>query len=127
MIQEIQKYPVSLYSNVYILEHYNQEQKKKFLNMDELINDVCDALQITKSELYEGSRKARPKFGRWMVWKVMRTYKQYSFADCGKQFGSYDHTTVVHAMQNIDRDIADTECYPYLIEVFNKVKHHMRP
>ena len=92
------------------------------LNLELVKSDVCDALYVNLSDVFGHSRKSEFKYGRWMIWKIMRSHG-FSLRECGDMSG-HDHTTVINAMNNIDEDIANIE---YISKVWDKVKKHYKP
>ena len=115
MLEQLRQHPIS---SMYALMAMPIAERKA-LNIEELINDVCHALHLNRQILNSKTRETKYKFGRWLVWKIMRTHKK-TLLECGKCF-ERDHTTVINALQNIDMDITHI---PYLQEAYYSVKKH---
>ena len=123
--------PINIYSMVYIKnveDEWNIAHPKPIerLDVQALIKDVAFALHIEVEQMYVKTRKTRIKFARWLVWKVMKSYK-FSFRECGETFArerfrGYDHSTVLNALNNIDRDIEETA---YLQDAYHHIEKYM--
>jgi len=73
--------------------------------IEKLVNTVCDILYVDSRRLYELDRHTEVKFARWMVWEIMSAIKGYTLNECGKIFGKYDHTTVLHGITQLPIDL----------------------
>jgi chromosomal replication initiation ATPase DnaA len=114
MLEQLKQHP---FSAMYALMAI--PRNKKALNIDHLLDDVCMSLGISRQEIAARTRKTRIKYARWIVWKIMRSHK-IPLLECAAVFG-YDHSTVIHAMTNIDRDLADVD---YVRNAYISVKKH---
>lgn len=91
--------------------------------LDRLVSTTSSLLDIDISLLYEPCRRPRVKFARWIVWEVMAAIKKYSLKDCGRIFGDFDHTTVVHGLDRLPEDLKQNE---FLNLIYNEVLRQMK-
>jgi chromosomal replication initiator protein len=72
------------------------------VGMDNIQKTVCDFYKIKVAELFSKKRTrviARPRqIAMWLC----REVTSHSFPEIGDAFGGRDHTTVIHAVRNID-------------------------
>ena len=68
-----------------------------------LVDTCCEFFAITRKQLFGRSRKRCIVEARQTCMYLMRKYKLYgSLKEIGRFFGKRDHSTVIHAINNID-------------------------
>lgn len=69
----------------------------------EIIEITAEFFNTTTTELLGQSRKRPVANARQVAMYVMRELTELSYPEIGREFGGRDHTTVIHAVQRIQR------------------------
>ena len=76
---------------------------------DRIVEEICEAMEITLEELKTQTRVDPVKYGRWILWKIMFS-RGATKLSLGKILGwSYDHTTVMNALEKLPDDVQKRE------------------
>ena len=70
--------------------------------MDNIQKTVCDFYKIKVAELFSRKRTRAIARPRQVAMWLCREVTSHSFPEIGDAFGGRDHTTVIHAVRNID-------------------------
>lgn len=100
---EFQKIPCTLENTKKILNQLI-ESNKKTLSIDDVFEKVCSYFQVSKEALIKKGRRKEIVYPRQIMMYMLRTELQFSFSAIGKLFGGRDHTTVLHAVEKIERE-----------------------
>lgn len=114
MLNNISTLPTS---TVYIMPCL--QKQRPVLIEENVITDICDALNVSWEDVMSHNRKSPFKYARWFFWKILRSHG-YSLTVCGSYSG-HDHTSVINAMNNIDDDILKIW---FVGNAWDKVKKH---
>lgn len=110
-------------TNDKVSDHRDSES---FLN--ELIDEVVSSSGIDKQKIFTHNRQKNIKYSRWMVWEIMYFVWNYTLAECGAIFGTFDHSTVSNGLDKLPFDLEQSE---YLNLIYTtilkklKVSEHM--
>lgn len=105
---EFQKIPATLENTKKILDQL-LESNKKMVSVDDVFAHVCDHFQISREELVKKGRKKEVVYPRQIMMYLLRTELQHSFSAIGEIFNGRDHTTVLHAVEKIEREKNESE------------------
>jgi chromosomal replication initiator protein len=72
------------------------------VGMDNIQKTVCDFYKIKVAELFSRKRTRAIARPRQVAMWLCREVTSHSFPEIGDAFGGRDHTTVIHAVRNID-------------------------
>ncbi len=100
---EFQKIPANLENTRKILDQL-LESNKKMVSVDDVFAHVCEHFQISKEDLIKKGRKKEVVYPRQIMMYLLRTELQHSFSTIGDIFNGRDHTTVLHAVEKIERE-----------------------
>ena len=100
---EFQKIPATLENTKKILDQL-LESNKKMVSVDDVFAHVCDHFQVSREDLVKKGRKKEVVYPRQVMMYLLRTELQYSFSAIGDVFNGRDHTTVLHAVEKIERE-----------------------
>ena len=73
--------------------------------MDQVIQIVCDHFNLTNEELLSKKRSNEIAIPRQIAMYICRTYLNENLTKIGIQFGGKNHTTVMHAVDKIKKEI----------------------
>ena len=73
--------------------------------MDQVIQIVCDHYNLTNEELLSKKRSNEIAIPRQIAMYICRTYLNENLTKIGIQFGGKNHTTVMHAVDKIKKEI----------------------
>jgi chromosomal replication initiator protein len=100
---EFQKIPANLENTKAILNQL-LESNKKTVSVEDVFSHVCTHFQISKEDLIKKGRKKEVVYPRQIMMYLLRNELQYSFSAIGDIFNGRDHTTVLHAVEKIERE-----------------------
>lgn len=100
---EFQKIPATLENTKKILNQL-LESNKKTVSVDDVFAHVCEHFQVSKEDLIKKGRKKEVVYPRQVMMYLLRTELQHSFSAIGEIFNGRDHTTVLHAVEKIERE-----------------------
>lgn len=88
-------------------------QKKKHITIEEIQKIVADYYHIPDDLLRAKTRKKEVALARQIAMRMAKTHTKHSLKTIGLHFGGRDHSTVIHAVNSIekaakrDRDLAE--------------------
>jgi chromosomal replication initiator protein len=100
---EFQKIPANLENTKKILDQL-LESNKKTVSIDDVFSHICDRFQVSREDLIKKGRKKEVVYPRQIMMYLLRTELQNSFSSIGEVFNGRDHTTVLHAVEKIERE-----------------------
>ena len=80
-------------------------QKEKVISADYIQEVVAKYFNIDKKDLISSKRSNDITYPRQIAMYLCRTVGQMSFPKIGADFGKRDHTTVMHAVEKIEKEI----------------------
>jgi chromosomal replication initiator protein len=83
-----------------------QEKVKKNtfkVSIDEIINIVTEYYKIPVNNIREKNRRKEVALCRQLAMYMVKSFTNYSLKSIGLHFGGRDHSTVIHAIQNIEK------------------------
>jgi len=69
--------------------------------------EICSYYNLEMSELVSKKRNKQVVFPRQVAMFLCRKITDASFPQIGDQFGGRDHTTVIHAVEKIEKEVND--------------------
>ena len=89
---------------------------KKSFTPKEIIEKVAGFYNIETSELYKKSRRSNIVKPRQIAMYILREVSDLSYPLIGDKFGGKDHTTVIHSVEKIKKDILNDSVLKQEIE-----------
>lgn len=74
-----------------------------------ILNRVCEQFNVTPEEITGKKRSAQLVEPRQIVMYLCRELTDASLSDIGKMLGNRDHTTVMHGVNAVEKDIIEKE------------------
>lgn len=99
---EFQKIPANLENTRKILDQL-LESNKKTVSVEDVFAHVTEHFQVSREDLVKKGRKKEVVYPRQIMMYLLRTELQYSFSAIGEIFNGRDHTTVLHAVEKIEK------------------------
>ncbi len=91
-------------------------EKKKILTLEEIERAVADRFHVKTVEMRSKRRTKTLVFPRQVTMYLCRELAQRSYPEIGRYFGGKDHTTVIHACRQIDKQIGADPALKNLID-----------
>ncbi|MEK7539999.1 MAG: chromosomal replication initiator protein DnaA [Patescibacteria group bacterium] len=103
--QQLKGVPPSVEEVKQQLASISQPAKKGALTSKQIINVVCEYFDVPLIEITGISRKKHLVTPRQIAAYLMRQELQASFPNIGNELGGRDHTTAMHAVSKIEKDL----------------------
>lgn len=84
------------------------ESKNNNLSIESINRCVCQYFKITLAELNSKSRERKYSEPRQIAMYLTRKYTKKTLPEIALSFGGKDHTTVIHAIKKIEKEIHDS-------------------
>ena len=94
------------------------ENVAKALTIHDIQRAVCDQFHIKPDELRSRTRQKDIVYPRQIAMYIARELTGLSLPKIGKEFGGRDHTTVLHAINKLEKDI---KCDPQVSKIVGKL------
>jgi chromosomal replication initiator protein len=84
--------------------------------VERIISEVGRTYGVTSSDIRSSKRSSQISNARQIAMYVIRDITQMSMASIGEEFGGRDHSTVVYAINQVTKNIAQDAKYKETIE-----------
>lgn len=91
---------INLVKNI-ILEKNKKKSPK--ISIEEIINTVAEYYKVPVNNIREKNRRKEVAFCRQCAMYMVKLFTNYSLKSIGLHFGGRDHSTVIHALQTIEK------------------------
>ncbi len=97
--------------------------RKINISIDYITKVVCEYFNVDEDNIREKNRKKEIVLARQVAMYFSKKLTKYSLKTIGLQFGGRDHSTVIHAYNNIDNMISeDTRLKDSIENIRNKIE-----
>jgi chromosomal replication initiator protein len=86
-----------------ILSSLDNGNNKKSVDFEELVQLVCEEMDITPQEMLSKNRKKKAVMSRQICMYLARQFLPLSYPEIGKKFGNRDHSTVIYSVKKIEK------------------------
>ncbi len=117
-ISSLKNSPITLDLVKEALHGFIEERGAK-VSPERVLKEVSEAFKVKLSDLRSRRRFKQIALPRQVAMFIMRTYLGMSFPEIGLFFGGKDHTTVIHSVRKIEKDITKDI---YLQEIVENLK-----
>ncbi len=97
--------PITLELTIEALKDYFVKTFVSKNKMDQVIQIICDHYNLTQEELLSKKRSNEIAIPRQVAMYICRIYLDENLTKIGIQFGGKNHTTVMHAVDKIKKEI----------------------
>ena len=99
-------------------------QKEKVISSDYIQEVVAKYFNIEKKDLISTKKSNDIAHPRQIAMYLCRTLAQMSFPKIGADFGNRDHTTVMHAVTKIEKEIKENTNTKLVVENVKKINQN---
>ncbi len=89
-----------------VLKDYKTENKKE-VTLDLIASNVEKYCNLKDNELKSSTKSKNVAYPRQIAMYIMKTLTNYSLVQIGEFFGGKDHTTILHGIKKITKDIEE--------------------
>ncbi|MFC1842274.1 chromosomal replication initiator protein DnaA [Candidatus Dependentiae bacterium] len=94
----------------------SQENKKKTVDFDDVAQSVCKYYRFSLSDLKSKKRKRDLSFARQVAMFLMKKLTCKSLREIGAFLGGRDHSTVLHAIEKIEKKLQENKIFKITLE-----------
>lgn len=92
------------------------EERKRFVSVDEIQKAVADRFHLKPAELKSKRRTKALVLPRQITMYLCREITKMSYPEIGRHFGGKDHTTVMHACRQIEKQTETDGSMKHMVE-----------
>ena len=89
-----------------LLENLVKKETPKIINIELIQKEVSTFFDLTVKELKSNQKQKKVSEPRQIAMFLSRKYTSSSFPEIGNRFGGKNHSTVVHAVKNVEKKIS---------------------
>ena len=90
--------------------------KSKTINYKDVVKKVCSYYDIDKELVVKKTRKKEVVLARQVIMYILREYLNYPYSSIGSKLGGKDHTTAIHSVEKIKKNIIDNNLLKTSVE-----------
>lgn len=94
------------------------EANKVVITPKRIKDVVCEVMNVSEKDLIGPKRNREISYPRQIAMYLVREMTELSYPDIGKEFGGKDHTTILHAVKQIDKKINEDPTTKILVNDF---------
>lgn len=115
-VTNISSEPISInHAKIHLKDLFEDESSKK-VTIPDIMLKVSDKYGISVDDLKSKSRHSRVVQPRFISMYITRKLTEMTTSEIGREFGDRDHSTVLNAMNNIEKLIKEDEDFAEQIE-----------
>jgi len=108
-VSTVSKEPISItQAKSHLKDLFDDDANRKITTPD-IINKVSEKFDVTVEDLVSKSRHSKIVHPRFVAMYLLRKLTDLTTIDIGKEFGNRDHSTVLNAMNNVEKMIVENE------------------
>jgi len=116
MVSIVDNAPITIaHAKTHLRELFDDEAQKK-INITDIMNKVSEKFEISIDDLVSKSRHSKVVQPRFIAMYLTRKLTDMTTVDIGKEFGDRDHSTVLNAMNNVEKMIRENEDFQEMVE-----------
>ena len=97
---------------------------RRRVSLDSVLHTVSAHYEVPEAKLVESGRGTKEvSKARQVAMYLMRELSPISLQSIGSRFGGKDHSTVVHAINSVKKEMASDPCFARLIESLKNSIH----
>lgn len=122
VLASAEKAPVTLSMTQRAIRYLvNNQEEKKYVSTDEIINTVCQFYSVTYKDIMGKKKTKDIALPRQIAMYLCRELTEHTYPHIGTVFGGRDHTTVMHACSKISQKMNENDHFK---ESIDKLKQH---
>lgn len=112
----IENEPISIsHAKIHLKDLFDEDTQKK-ISLSDIMLKVTTKFDVSIEELVSKSRHSKIVQPRFIAMYLARKLTEMTTIEIGKEFGDRDHSTVLNAMNNVERMIKEDEEFQELID-----------
>jgi len=119
-LQRLKKEEITLDLAKDALKSIISTNNKKKVDVNYIAEIVAEHYSITLNELYSNNRSKNIAYPRQIVMYLSRRLTSQSLTEIGEKLGNRDHTTILHGIQKIEKDIKENSTISDTIDILIK-------
>lgn len=80
--------------------------KDKVVTVEDIVNIAAEHFGISQNEIYSNNRSRNVAYPRQIAMYLSKKFTPNSITDIGRMIGNRDHSTVLHALSKIEKDLS---------------------
>jgi chromosomal replication initiator protein len=123
MVSSISNEPITInHAKQHLKDLFDEEVTKK-IGISDIILKVCEKYDISPDDLKSKSRHSRVVLPRFIAMYITRNLTELTTLEIGKEFGDRDHSTVINAINNIEKSMKnDDQLHEQINEIIAELK-----
>ena len=119
-LSKLKKQNITMTLATEAIHDYVSSDVKRTVTLSYIVNIVADHFNLTPQEIYSKNRSNKIAYPRQIAMYMCRKYLDMSLTDIGKLIGDKDHTTVMHAVNRIEKDLKNNQTLQNALDVLLK-------
>mgnify|MGYP000899686993 CR=1 FL=1 len=112
----IENEPINIsHAKIHLKDLFDEDTQKK-ISLSDIMLKVTTKFDVSIEELVSKSRHSKIVQPRFIAMYLARKLTEMTTIEIGKEFGDRDHSTVLNAMNNVERMIKEDEEFQELID-----------
>ena len=108
--------PISIqHAKIHLKDLFDEDTSKK-ITIHDIMTKVAERYSISVEDIVSKSRHSRVVQPRFIAMYITRKLTDMTTVDIGKEFGDRDHSTVLNAMNNVEKLLKEDEEFSEQIE-----------
>lgn len=115
-VTNISSEPISVYhAKIHLKDLFDEETSKK-ISIPDIMQKVSEKYGISVDDLKSKSRHSRVVQPRFISMYIVRKLTEMTTSEIGREFGDRDHSTVLNAMNNVEKLMKEDQDFSEQIE-----------
>jgi len=116
MVAQVENETITIsHAKTHLKDLFDEDSQKK-VSASDIMNKVCEKFNVSVDDLISKSRHNRVVQPRFVAMYLARKLTDLTTTDIGKEFGDRDHSTVLNAMNNIEKMIKESDEFREMID-----------
>ncbi len=103
-----------------VLKDLISPNNKKEITVELIVEMTSEHFNISQSDIYSTKKSKNISYPRQICMYLSRKLTELSLSDIGKKLGNRDHTTVLHGIDKITKELENDSTLQNTIEVLSK-------
>jgi len=116
VVSSLYNEPISLSHAKTHLKHLFDDETEKKVTISDIMKRISEKYEVTVDDIMSKSRHSRIVMPRFIAIYLSRKLTKLTTIEIGKEFGNRDHSTVLNAMNNVEKLIKEEEDIREMIE-----------
>ena len=118
--RELRIFNWSNYIDEQVLRDIISPDEKKVITPEFIIDTVADHFDITPSDIVGSKRSSKIVFPRQIAMYLCREMLDAPLTGIGKMMGDRDHTTVMHGIEKIEKEMSAKDSVRNTVDILKK-------